>query len=74
MDTVTVGGVSVLNHAFGVANESSFLDEQNNAGILGMAFTQGRNIHPTAQPSYMENIKNLLDAPLFTADFKKTST
>ncbi|PFH63203.1 hypothetical protein XA68_16642 [Ophiocordyceps unilateralis] len=43
------------------------------AGILGMANSGVNTIRPTKQRTYIDNVKDLLEEPLFTANLRKGS-
>ena len=72
MDTVEIGGVSVTGQAIELpsAVSSSFTDDPNSDGILGLAFQSANDIKPEAQPTFFDNAASSLKAPLFTANLK----
>lgn len=74
-DTVEVGGISVQNQAIELPNavSSSFTNDTNSDGILGLAFQAANTIKPTTQPTFFENAMSSLQAPVFTANLKAGS-
>ncbi|KAF4505040.1 hypothetical protein G6O67_007035 [Ophiocordyceps sinensis] len=75
-DTVSVGGASVRRQAVQLATRvtGSFLQEQNNAGLLGLAFSRLNTVKPQRQNTFFDNIKNSLVEPLFTADLRSNGS
>ncbi|TGJ81562.1 hypothetical protein E0Z10_g7205 [Xylaria hypoxylon] len=71
-DVVTIGGLSVAKQAVESAQtvSSSFTDESDLDGLLGLAFSTLNTVTPTRQKTWFDNIKTSLDAPLFAVDFK----
>jgi aspergillopepsin I len=81
-DTVTVGGVTSQNQAFGLAVNvsNSFIQDYSNDGLLGLGFTKGTeqgsgntisvNGKPQPQNTFFTNVRPKLPLPLFTADLK----
>lgn len=71
-DKVAVGGLSVANQAVEVATtvSSSFSQESETDGLLGLAFSSLNTVSPTQQKTFFDNAKASLDSPLFTADLK----
>jgi len=71
-DNFTVGGLTVQSQAIETATQVSrqFTMEQELDGLLGLGFGTLNTIAPKKQPTFFENIKSKLDAPLFTVDFK----
>lgn len=74
MDMIDVGGAMTLQ-AIEVADKvtSSFLEDQNNSGLMGLAFSNLNTVKPQKQKTFFENIKASLPMPLFTADLRKGS-
>ena len=72
VDTVEVGGITVVGQALELptAVSSSFTDDLNSDGILGLAFKSSNGIKPEAQPTFFENALSSLKAPVFTANLK----
>ncbi|KAL7934953.1 aspartic peptidase domain-containing protein [Trichoderma chlorosporum] len=46
-------------------------DDTFSSGLLGAASSAGNTVRPTKQKTYLENIKDQLAKPLFTANLKK---
>ncbi|KAH8156354.1 hypothetical protein CIB48_g11891 [Xylaria polymorpha] len=71
-DVVKVGGLSVANQAVESAQvvSSSFTQESNLDGLLGLAFSSLNTVTPTQQKTWFDNIKGSLDSPIFAVDFK----
>ena len=38
-------------------------------GIMGLAFKYGNSIRPDQQPTFMENLQQYVDQPVFTTNF-----
>ena len=72
VDTVEVGGISVMGQALELptAVSSSFTNDLNSDGILGLAFQSNNGVKPEPQPTFFENALSTLKAPLFTANLK----
>jgi hypothetical protein len=71
-DLVSVGGVSFASQAVEAARtvSSSFTEDSNNDGLLGLAFSTLNTVSPTAQKTFFDNIKSTLDQSLWTADLR----
>ncbi|KHN99727.1 aspartic proteinase [Metarhizium album ARSEF 1941] len=71
-DRVEIGGTHVNAQAVQVAvNVSKALTKDDFVcGILGMANSAANTVRPTRQLTYIDNIKNDLARPLFTADLR----
>ncbi len=70
-----VGGISIQNQAIEIPNvvSSSFSNDTNSDGLLGLAFQAANTIKPTSQPTFFENAIPSLQAPVFTANLKAGS-
>lgn len=70
-DTVTVGDVSIPAQSVEVAKNlsESFLEDNGNDGLLGLAWPQINTVTPTPVKTPVENMieEGLVDQPLFTA-------
>lgn len=72
-DTVEVGETTAKNQAVGVSQYISFQFQQDedNDGLLGLAFNKINTVKPTRQKTFFDNVKDALSMPLFTVDLKK---
>lgn len=75
-DSVDVGGVTVQAQAIELATMVSrqFVDDHNNDGILGLAFSRINMVSPDRQMPFFENVMGSLQEPLFTADLRKNAS
>ncbi|KAK8037791.1 Endothiapepsin [Apiospora marii] len=71
-DKVEVGGVSFSAQSVEVAQKvsSSFSADENNDGLLGLAFSKINTVKPNKQTTWFDNIMNDLDMPVWTSDLK----
>ncbi|KAI0000737.1 Asp-domain-containing protein [Xylariaceae sp. FL0662B] len=71
-DVVNIGGVSFDAQAVEPASQISeqFTEDQNNDGLVGLAFSSINTVTPKAQKTFFDNVKSSLDQPLFAADLK----
>lgn len=69
-DTVDVGGATATRQAVELATvvSSEFVSDENNDGLLGLAFGKINTVEPKQQQSFFENVADQLDEKLFTAD------
>jgi hypothetical protein len=74
-DKVAVGGLMVASQAVESAREVSddFTYDSATSGVFGLAFSSINEVSPTPQKTWFDNIKNSLNAPLFTANLKKSA-
>jgi hypothetical protein len=72
-DTVQIGGTYVNQQAVQVAvNVSPDIAKDNFvSGILGLANSAANTVRPTPQRTYIDNIKDQLALPLFTANLRR---
>ncbi|ORY61643.1 eukaryotic aspartyl protease [Pseudomassariella vexata] len=70
-DKVTVGGLSYASQAVETAKKvsSSFTEDSNNDGLLGLAFSTINTASPR-QKTFFDNVKSTLTSPVWTADLK----
>ena len=70
---MTVGTTTVKNQAVELAQYVSdqFLQDINNDGLLGLAFSSINTVRPEQQLTFFDNVKSSLSAPLFAVDLKK---
>ncbi|KAI1413935.1 acid protease [Hypoxylon sp. FL1857] len=71
-DTVDIGGATVTGQAVELATavSKSFVQDTNNNGLLGLAFSQLNTVQPAPQKTFFDNVKSSLAEPLFTADLR----
>lgn len=71
-DTVDIGGATVTKQAIELATavSRSFVEDTNNNGLLGLAFSQLNTVQPAQQKTFFDNVKSSLAEPLFTADLR----
>ncbi|KAI9711245.1 MAG: Type I transmembrane sorting receptor [Bogoriella megaspora] len=71
-DTVVVGGVTATAQAVEAATSIStqFTQDQNNDGLLGLAFSSINTVQPSKKTTFFDTAKSSLAKPLFTADLK----
>lgn len=69
-DQVEVGGVTATSQAVELATavSSAFVSDENNDGLLGLAFGTINTIQPKSQKTFFESIADDLDEKAFTAD------
>lgn len=79
-DVVEIGGVVVENQAVQLANAvtRSFVDNVNNDGLVGLAFSSLNTVNDgqraLPQKTFFDNILPELDLPVFTADLDPDGT
>ena len=71
-DTVNIGAATVPKQAIELptAVSSSFVEDENSDGLLGLGFMSSNTISPTKQNTFFGNIAPSLKSPLFTANLK----
>ena len=71
-DTVKIGDLTVAKQAVELADQvsKSFISDENNDGLVGLAFSAINTVQPQQQKTFFENIMDELDQPLFTADLE----
>ncbi|KAL7936482.1 aspartic peptidase domain-containing protein [Trichoderma chlorosporum] len=72
-DVVNVGGAVFNAQAVEIATEVSqqFVDDQQNDGLMGLAFSKLNTVQPQQQKTFLDNVAPSLAEPIFTADLKK---
>lgn len=71
-DVVNLGGASFQAQAIELATDVSeqFIQDQNNDGLLGLAFSALNTVKPQQQKTFFDNIKDTLAEPVFTANLR----
>lgn len=71
-DTVKIGGTSVTGQAVELATKvsSTFVQDEND-GLVGLAFDNINTVTPKSQLTYFTNVKKSLKSPLFAAYLPK---
>ena len=71
-DIVSIGGVSVPNQAVELATavSASFVEDMQNNGLLGLAFSHINTVQPRPQKTFFDNVMSSLAEPVFTADLR----
>lgn len=72
-DVVSVGGTTFQAQAIELATAvtQEFIDDQNNDGLMGLAFSKINTVQPQQQKTFFDNVKSSLSEPLFTANLRK---
>ncbi|KAL0466415.1 penicillopepsin [Neurospora intermedia] len=71
-DVVEIGGVSVQNQAVELVTKvtQTFIQDTQNNGLLGLAFSKLNTVQPQQQKTFFENVLPSLAEPVFTADLR----
>ncbi|KAJ5719275.1 hypothetical protein N7493_007730 [Penicillium malachiteum] len=71
-DTVSVGTVKATGQAVEAASKISaqFTQDQNNDGLLGLAFSSINTVKPKSQTTFFDTVKSTLASPLFAVALK----
>jgi hypothetical protein len=71
-DTVDIGGATVTSQAIELATEvsDSFVQDQANNGLVGLAFSSLNTVKPIQQKTFFDNVMPSLAEPVFTADLR----
>jgi hypothetical protein len=74
-DTVNIGGATVTKQAIELATavSSSFVQDTNSNGLVGLAFSKLNTVKPTQQKTFFDNVMPSLAMPVFTADLRKAA-
>jgi len=74
-DTVNIGGASVTGQAIEMATavSSSFVQDTQSNGLVGLAFSKLNTVKPTQAKTFFDNAMATLAQPVFTADLRKAA-
>lgn len=74
-DTVNIGGATVTDQAIEMATavSQSFVEDTNNNGLVGLAFSKLNTVKPAQQKTFFDNVMPSLAEPVFTADLRKAA-
>ncbi|KAK3937740.1 acid protease [Diplogelasinospora grovesii] len=74
-DTVNIGGATVTKQAIELATavSTSFVQDTQNNGLVGLAFSKLNTVKPQQQKTFFDNVMPSLAEPLFTADLRKNA-
>ncbi|TVY37597.1 putative aspergillopepsin A-like aspartic endopeptidase [Lachnellula subtilissima] len=74
-DTVNIGGASVTGQAIEMATavSSSFVQDTQSNGLVGLAFSKLNTVKPAQQKTFFDNAMATLAQPVFTADLRKAA-
>jgi len=74
-DTVDVGGATVTRQAVELATgvSRSFVEDTQNNGLLGLAFSGINTVKPRKQKTFFDNVMPDLAEPVWTADLRKNA-
>lgn len=74
-DTVNIGGATVTAQAVEMATavSSSFVQDANNNGLVGLAYSKLNTVKPQQQKTFFDNVMPSLAMPVFTADLRKAA-
>lgn len=75
-DVVDIGGAVVQAQAVEMATvvSKSFVQDANNNGLVGLAFSKLNTVQPQQQKTFFDNVIPSLAQPVFTADLRKAAT
>ncbi|KJZ78660.1 hypothetical protein HIM_02051 [Hirsutella minnesotensis 3608] len=75
MDVVSVGGVQAMQPVeLATAVSAQFVQDQNNDGLMGLAFSKLNTVKPQKQMTFFDNVKSSLQEPVFSADLRKNAS
>lgn len=74
-DTVNIGGATVTGQAIEMATavSQSFVEDTNNNGLVGLAYSKLNTVKPQQQKTFFDNVMPSLAQPVFTADLRKAA-
>jgi len=75
-DTVNIGGATATKQAVELATalSSSFTQDTNNDGLVGLAFSKLNTVKPQQQTTFFDTIMSQLAQPVFSVNLKNDST
>ncbi|PHH79606.1 hypothetical protein CDD80_4368 [Ophiocordyceps camponoti-rufipedis] len=75
MDMVDVGGIQTMQAVqLPTKVTGSFLQDANNNGLMGLAFSKINTVKPEKQKTFFESAMPSLKEPVFTADLRRNAT
>ena len=76
MDAVNIGGATATKQAVELATavSQSFVQDTNNDGLVGLAFSKLNTIKPQQQTTFFDTIKSQLAMPVFSVDLRNDNT
>lgn len=74
-DTVNIGGATVTAQAIEMATavSTSFVQDTQNNGLVGLAYSKLNTVKPAQQKTFFDNAMPSLAMPVFTADLRKNA-
>jgi hypothetical protein len=74
-DTVNIGGATVTSQAIELATavSTSFVQDTQSNGLVGLAFSKLNTVKPTQQKTFFDNAMPSLAQPVFTADLRNAA-
>lgn len=74
-DVVNIGGATVTGQAIEMATavSQSFVQDTNNNGLVGLAYSKLNTVKPQQQKTFFDNVMPTLAQPVFTADLRKAA-
>jgi hypothetical protein len=75
-DTVNIGGATATKQAVELATalSSSFTQDTNNDGLVGLAFSKLNTVKPQQQTTFFDTIMSQLAQPVFAVNLKNDSS
>jgi hypothetical protein len=75
-DVVNIGGATATGQAVELATalSQSFVQDTNNDGLVGLAFSKLNTVKPTQQTTFFDTVMPQLAMPVFSVDLRNDST